>query len=225
MNQATFLVHSIFILCSASFFCHKTFAEPQNITLLKQELIHYHDSGAYNQEIVAVTQNAENYLIEASKEPSQKPLALVLDIDETCLSNYENIVKRGFDSDDKKIHQHILKADASVIKPCQKLYNLALKNHIDVFISGRYENERLATIKNLEQTGFKGWKNLYLQPNSNFGKSNTIEQFKIQSRKEITNQGYRIIASVGDQYVDLNGGYAEKTFKIPNPFYYSGKKS
>ena len=152
-------------------------------------------------------------------------MALVLDIDETCLSNYQNIVKSDFSSDPKKFHQNILKADARVIKPCQRLYNLALKNHVDVFfISGRYENERLATIKNLEQEGFKGWKNLFLQPNSNHGKLYTIEPFKIQSRKEITNQGYRILASVGDQYVDLNGGYADKTFKLPNPFYYNLNK-
>ncbi|MGB6550988.1 MAG: HAD family acid phosphatase [Xanthobacteraceae bacterium] len=29
-----------------------------------------------------------------------------------------------------------------------------------------------------------------------------------------------MIANVGDQESDLSGGYAEKTFKLPNPFYY-----
>jgi len=30
-----------------------------------------------------------------------------------------------------------------------------------------------------------------------------------------------IIANIGDQESDLAGGFAEKTFKLPNPFYIS----
>ncbi len=33
------------------------------------------------------------------------------------------------------------------------------------------------------------------------------------------NEGYRIIASIGDQWSDLEGGSAERVFKLPNPFY------
>ena len=36
---------------------------------------------------------------------------------------------------------------------------------------------------------------------------------------KITADGYTIIANLGDQESDLAGGYAEKTFKLPNPFY------
>jgi hypothetical protein len=32
--------------------------------------------------------------------------------------------------------------------------------------------------------------------------------------------GYAIIATVGDQESDLGGGFAECTFKVPNPFYF-----
>ena len=32
-------------------------------------------------------------------------------------------------------------------------------------------------------------------------------------------QGFTIIANVGDQPSDLAGGYAERTFLVPNPFY------
>ena len=32
--------------------------------------------------------------------------------------------------------------------------------------------------------------------------------------------GFTIILSVGDQESDLKGGYAERTFKLPNPVYY-----
>jgi hypothetical protein len=33
-------------------------------------------------------------------------------------------------------------------------------------------------------------------------------------------QGYTIIANIGDQDSDLAGYHAERTFKVPNPFYF-----
>ena len=89
------------------------------------------------------------------------------------------------------------------------------------FISGRYECERKVTIKNLHHAGFNGWDGLLLQSNNQYGKKGTIENFKIAARKSLTKKGYTIIANVGDQPTDLSGGYAQKTFKLPNPFYYS----
>jgi hypothetical protein len=32
--------------------------------------------------------------------------------------------------------------------------------------------------------------------------------------------GYTIIANMGDQFSDLEGGFSERTYKLPNPFYY-----
>ena len=32
--------------------------------------------------------------------------------------------------------------------------------------------------------------------------------------------GYDIVANFGDQFSDLNGGFADKTFKMPNPNYF-----
>ncbi len=45
-------------------------------------------------------------------------------------------------------------------------------------------------------------------------------QYKSGTRAYIESQGYDIVASFGDQYSDLLGGYADKTFKLPNPSYY-----
>ena len=44
--------------------------------------------------------------------------------------------------------------------------------------------------------------------------------YKAGTRAYIESQGYDIVASFGDQYSDLNGGYADRTFKMPNPNYY-----
>jgi len=44
--------------------------------------------------------------------------------------------------------------------------------------------------------------------------------FKAPERRKIAEQGYAIILNVGDQESDFKGGYAERTFKLPNPVYY-----
>jgi predicted secreted acid phosphatase len=51
------------------------------------------------------------------------------------------------------------------------------------------------------------------------GKCTTIH-YKSATRAHIESLGYDIVASFGDQYSDLLGGYADKTFKMPNPNYY-----
>jgi predicted secreted acid phosphatase len=44
--------------------------------------------------------------------------------------------------------------------------------------------------------------------------------YKSGTRAYIESLGYDIVASFGDQFSDLLGGYADKTFKMPNPNYY-----
>jgi predicted secreted acid phosphatase len=45
-------------------------------------------------------------------------------------------------------------------------------------------------------------------------------QYKSGTRAYIESQGYDIVADIGDQFSDLLGGFADKTFKMPNPNYY-----
>ena len=44
--------------------------------------------------------------------------------------------------------------------------------------------------------------------------------YKSGARAAIEDQGYKILASVGDQYSDLAGGHEAVAFKLPNPFYF-----
>ena len=46
--------------------------------------------------------------------------------------------------------------------------------------------------------------------------------YKSGERAKIEQRGYRIIANVGDQESDLQGGHADRAFKLPNPFYFIG---
>jgi predicted secreted acid phosphatase len=86
------------------------------------------------------------------------------------------------------------------------------------FITGRREKERPATIKNLKAAGYDGWAGLVFRPDAAFNM--TTADYKSGERAKIVEQGYTIIANVGDQQSDLAGGYAERAYKLPNPFYY-----
>ncbi len=218
MNKHTLLFHSLLILSSA-IFCQKSIAEPLNIDEYKIQLKNYYNSGAYHKEISQITYQIEQYIQEKTKN-SQIKYAIVLDIDETCLSNYQNIVERDFAGDREAIHRDILKANAKAIPASKHLFQFAKAHHVDIFfVTGRYESEKLATIQNLDEQGFKGWNDIFFKPQQPNQNNASLENYKVSARKILAQKGYTILATVGDQDSDLKGGYALKTFKLPNPFY------
>ena len=73
------------------------------------------------------------------------------------------------------------------------------------------------TIENLEREGYGGWAGLALKP---AGSTLTTVAYKSGARAATEQQGYRIVANIGDQYSDLAGGHADRAFKVPNPFYF-----
>jgi hypothetical protein len=48
----------------------------------------------------------------------------------------------------------------------------------------------------------------------------TTIHYKSATRAHIESLGYEIVANFGDQFSDLSGGYADRTFKLPNPNYF-----
>jgi predicted secreted acid phosphatase len=48
----------------------------------------------------------------------------------------------------------------------------------------------------------------------------TTVHYKSATRAHIESLGYDIVANFGDQYSDLQGGYADRAFKLPNPNYF-----
>jgi hypothetical protein len=146
-----------------------------------------------------------------------KKLAIVLDIDETSLSNYSAIVADNFTFGTNSQNEAVNKIGIA-IAPTLELFNLAKKNGVAVFfITGRGEAVRQPTTENLQAQGFSGWDGLILKP---AGTTLTTVAYKSGARAAIEQQGYRIIANVGDQYSDLAGGHEDKAFKLPNPFYF-----
>jgi hypothetical protein len=53
----------------------------------------------------------------------------------------------------------------------------------------------------------------------NGGTCTTIH-YKSATRRHIESLGYDIVANFGDQFSDLEGGFADRTFKLPNPNYF-----
>lgn len=195
--------------------------EPTNLASLRNKVKEYYHSGDYLIDAKAVVAKAKAYIHMQKQRHRNKrnKIAIVLDIDETCLSNYSKLEARNFIGDEKTIHQEIMAGGSPAIAPMLSLYKDAQKQGIAVFfVTGRTQSQKPATIKNLKEAGYRKWTGLYLRPDKY--SEDSIIPFKAHARKEITNLGYTIIASIGDQESDIKGGFALKGFKMPNPYYY-----
>ena len=194
---------------------------PENLTCAKRAVIEYYNSGAYEKDVDTVVKDAEKYLmrrVAENKKAPQKKLAMVLDIDETSLSNFSGNKKNDFSGLPHIIDTQYHEKSATAIKPVLRLFNEAIKNGVTVFfVSYRPDEVRSQTISNLEKAGYHGWKTLYLPKGEELKLS--AETYKTDIRKILTDQGYNIILNLGDQDSDLAGGLAEHTDKIPNPLY------
>lgn len=60
----------------------------------------------------------------------------------------------------------------------------------------------------------------YLDCNADGVPACSTVEYKSGTRAYIESQGYDIVANFGDQFSDLNGGSADRGFKIPNPMYF-----
>jgi hypothetical protein len=204
--------------------------QPLNLGELKQQIRHYACSGAYDSEVAKIISEAQAYVDKRAGEVV-KP-ALVLDIDETSLSNFREILANDFgfiydgacDALPKGPcgwRAWALSARAEAIVPTLALFKAARAKGVAVFfITGRRDDEeqRKATIKNLSDAGYEGWAGLSLRPKTDDDPS--VVPYKSGERAKIAAQGYTIIANIGDQRSDLEGGYAERAWKLPDPFYF-----
>lgn len=188
--------------------------EPQNLGILQDSIRSYIRSGIYERGISGVIDSAKSF-IESRYIRVKKP-AIVLDIDETSLSNIEFEYRYRFGFNYKLWNAWVRKKAAAAIKPTLGLARWAASHRMAIFfITGRSQiSGNLAadpTVVNLKKAGYPDWTGIY------FKNSRTIST---SARKEIESEGYTIVANIGDQYSDLVGGFAERTFKLPNPMYY-----
>ena len=202
-------------------------AEPANLGDLESQLITYHDFGGYERDLQEVAAETKAYVRLRAKKVS-KP-ALVLDIDETSLSNWPKLLANQFAYFPDGSCEYPPKgpcgetawetlAQDEPILPILDLYKAARAVRVTVFfITGRDESLRAATEKNLRSAGYLSWERVIMRPAGTSTRS--AADFKAPARKAIEDEGYTIIANVGDQPSDLAGGHAERAFLLPDPYY------
>jgi putative acid phosphatase of HAD superfamily subfamily IIIB len=201
--------------------------QPANIGDLKTEATQYYDSGAYLTDLQQAAWPAIPWISDEANRVN-KP-AVVFDIDETALSNWEAIQANDFGRfvggtcDDLPKgpcgwQAWDLRGASTVIAPTRDVFNTARASGAAVFfITGRPESQRAATERNLTDAGYAGYTRLIMEPPHAHYVS--AADFKAPQRQAIEQEGYTIIANMGDQPSDLDGGFAERTYLLPNPFY------
>jgi acid phosphatase len=202
-------------------------AEPiENFGVARYRLADYAEcvgaSGCYWSDVDAQTRRAEAALDRAvALAKSGEKLAIVLDIDETSMSGFCELRREDYGFLLAQFNRWVMTPEAAMPIPgTVRLFNKARTAGVEVFfITGRWDEQREATAKNLELAGYKGWKGLALRVGPQ-KQMNTVA-YKSEERKKILDAGYRIVLNMGDQWSDLNGDpRGEVSVKLPNPFYY-----
>jgi hypothetical protein len=156
--------------------------------------------------------------------------AIVVDVDDTTLLTYNFERQIGYNFDPKLQDEYLRTTDMDAVFGMKKLVNWAHDSGITVFfLTGRAEHQRDWSVRNLKNVGYKApvdTKHFYLKdkehppPYLECGSDCTTVEYKSGTRKHFEDEGFRILANFGDQFSDLKGGHAERTYKLPNPMYF-----
>jgi len=186
-----------------------------NLRTAKDIVKDYYESGKYDEELTEVVNDAKKKFDKVEVESNS---AVIFDVDETALNNYglAKMMDFGYVYDLNKKWNEELKATA--FKPVKDLYDYLLnKGFKIVFLTGRNSNEYDVTYKNLIKEGYTEFDTLITQ--SKEDQKLKSQEFKSKIRTELTNKGYQIVGTVGDQWTDLNGPYSGIQIKLPNYLY------
>jgi acid phosphatase len=170
---------------------------------------------AYDQAIAAGFAKATKLLdTQVAKHP-KKP-TVVLDIDETTMSNWGCLDAADFALTGLAT---CVVQSTSVAFPAAKAFirHARAKKVAIAFITGAPQAACALRQKNLIAQGIKQPFTLKCRPASDT--RDTVVPFKSAARKAIIASGRTIVLNVGDQKSDLAGGAARKTVLLPNPIY------
>ena len=171
--------------------------------------------------------------------------AILLDVDDTSLAtwNYEIASNWAFNPTTNARLRH----RASGSRPCRAwstwCKTAEREGYAIFFLTGRGAAQEPATLGNLTEDGIgvdagypkptalrDGEDGLFTKPAvadypdylktacaADPNGSCTTIHYKSATRAHIESLGYDIVANFGDQFSDLKGGYADRTFKLPEP--------
>ncbi len=195
--------------------------EPLNLSDAKAAVHAYLDSGAYDRELAAAAAEARAWIERRAdaRRPGER-LAVVLDIDETVLSNVAHIVEQDFGYVPAVWDAWVDRAEAPAIEPMRELYAAARARGVAIlFLTGRKApRDRAGTVENLRRAGMGEYEALRFAEAGD-AHLRTSAARKAAARAAWEAEGWTIIANIGDQDSDLAGGHAERAFKLPNPLY------
>lgn len=188
---------------------------PTNLSISKEEVINYYESGRYDKDLDKVVNKA---IDEFKNIPVADSSAVVFDIDETTLSNYEINKELDFGYVPELWDKWIEEAKAPPVAGVKILYDfLKEKGFIIIFLTGRKEYQYNSTLKNLVNDGYKNFDTLIVR--KSYENKLTAKEYKSKKREELTKKGFNIVGDVGDQYSDLDGPDHGVQVKIPNYMY------
>ena len=186
-----------------------------NLRMAKDTVKNYYESGKYDEEMNKIVKDAEEKFDNIALK---KNSVVIFDVDDTAINNYglSKMMDFGYVYELNKKWNKELKAPA--IKQTQDLYNYLIKKGFKIiFLTGRNSNEYEVTYKNLIKDGYAGFDTLITQREDE--QNLTASEFKSKKRTELTNEGYNIVGTVGDQWTDLEGPYTGIKIKLPNYLY------
>lgn len=188
-----------------------------------------------------------NHWLKAMHAKKGMTKAIVLDVDDTTLTtwNYELASNWAYNptTNAQYVTGQLFPATPGMVDMVKRA---AAEGYAIFFITGRPATQEAATLGNLTSDGIgvdagypvpttlkDGEDGLFTKPavadyppylkaacaNDPNGSCTTIH-YKSATRAHIESLGYDIVADFGDQYSDLTGGFADRTFKLPNPNYY-----
>ena len=190
---------------------------------------------------------AGTHWISASHHTGAKTKAIVLDVDDTTLAtwNYEIFSNWAFNPTTNG--QFVTDQKFPAVPGMVALAKRAVaRGYVLIFLTGRGAAQEPATLGNLTADGIgvdagfpdpttlrNGEDGLFTKPAvadypdylkkacaADPNGSCTTIHYKSATRAHIESLGYDIVANFGDQFSDLKGGFADRTFKLPNPNYY-----
>ncbi|NMO53331.1 acid phosphatase [Actinoplanes sp. TBRC 11911] len=206
----------------------------------------FSDTSNYAKEAKSVAADGTRYL--ATAHPKGKATkAIVLDVDDTVLTNYIYEIQSNFafnpTTNAAAVTGQVFPATPGMVSMAKAAER---EGYAIFYLTGRPATQQADTLGNLTADGkgvdagfpkpttAKGGEDgLFTKPaqadypaylkqacaDDPNGACTTID-YKTAVRKHIESLGYDIVANFGDQYSDLKGGFADKTFKLPNPTYF-----
>jgi acid phosphatase len=186
-----------------------------NLDAAKNAIQTYYESGDYDRECSKIIDDAIGHI---NKIKISEKAAVVFDVDDTALSNYEQTKSIGFGYVYKLWNEFIKEGKAPAIKETKRFYNFLLSKKIHViFLTGRYSEILETTKRNLQEQGYTKYDTLIARTENELKVS--AAEFKTIKRGELTKKGYDIIACIGDQWSDLTGDNTGYKIKLPNFLY------